>query len=370
MVWGVKHHSSSNKSGSLNEPARGTFYPHQQLHNQNSSSSQQGYQPQQTNPYASMNSTGGSSGYSNTSNMYASSTQTQTRPSGGSSHQQYPQRYPQPQKQQAPSGFQRGNYYPDQDSQTKAPAQGYNQAPIQTYNQNSTQSYNQAPTQSYVHPQVASIRQSPPMLRNNSSPALQTTSNALNDPNNNSTPDLSNTNSSSSSSIWGRFKSQVSLGSGGFAKENDGDGPDDTVIGTALVKYYSKQMDGRVPPWLKDVKAVRHYCSNNSATELQPTSTGGSAQYPYMSPQAQMLYQSGGKSSLQEIYRKTSVASSTSSASKVENTRFNAPDQHPRAQSVPTSTVPAGSNSSSRFKNRLKTANSANTASWKNKGEW
>lgn len=313
-------------TGSSTDPGRGTFYPHQQQSYPNSappqnnqqqyqqySSSGSDYQPQQINPYAQ---------------------NAQSYPSNSRATSPNPNPYYQPQRggnsNQSNTESPRGMYYPHQQQATH-PQQNYQQSnPYQQYQNNThqqpppqQQSQQRYPNQQYRSPEP---NQSYQNNRNGSTSVSPTSSNvAIQQQPNQVEPNKT--------SFWNRFKSQVSLTSTslGLSKEHDGDTEDDTLIAHSLVKFYTENSaspsGGEIPAWLNDTKAARHYMSKNhngsvSSTDSYATASSGTNQPNYQSPQLNQYYaqrQSNGRqksnagaSTLQEIYRKNSVAASSS----------------------------------------------------------
>lgn len=271
---------------------RGTYYPHQQhshsfsgqsshhsasaspTQSSLSSASGQGYQPQQVNPYA---------------QNYSSARTTSPNPT-----QYY--------------GNQRGNVNNNNsnynNANTNEPARGayyphqQNQSQPSNYQNNNQQSYQTYPLSSNSSHSSSSTNYGP-------APATAGSSSQIDQ---------------NKPGFWNRFKSQVSLTSTtlGISKEHDGDTEDDTLIANSLVKFYLESPEapsgpGEIPSWLNDTRAARHHfhkqqTGNASGDSLSNGNMANQSQQ--YTPYAQKQKSSAGATTLQEIYRKNSVAAS------------------------------------------------------------
>lgn len=197
--------------------------------------------------------------------------------------------------------------------------------------------------------------------------------------------------------LWSRFTSQLKISSG----DQDGDTEDETVLATALVKFYAENKGG-VPNWLGTCKAAKAYAGAQQGGVPPPSAQSGGVIRP-------------GGSSLQEIYKRTnssatamnqpqtynpngprgSVSSTASAPAHITQPRssqdYNQGGGSWRSAPASGAGGPAVPDKADRFRNKLRSAgrpglepsgssvnsnpppaagNSGNTASWRSKATW
>ena len=183
--------------------------------------------------------------------------------------------------------------------------------------------------------------------------------------------------------LWSRLRSQLTVSSG----DHDGDTEDETVLATALVKFYAENQGG-VPSWLSTAKAAKAYHGGGNGSSQQNFHAAGA-------PQNSGMIRPGG-SSLQDIYKRTnSVSSGPSHASQTyaaqppiqdysqgtnnggSNWRAGgngggapAPDKNDRFRNKLRSAGRPSLESSSSYNSTTNSSGTSGTASWRSKATW
>lgn len=384
--WG-----NGRKQSAPADSSRGTFYPHQQQQQQHYPQPPPQQRSNPDNPYK------GSSGYGNGYQPAQDNPYAQAPASNRS-------RDPYASQRGKDEVHAQGTFYPHQQQQQQYPSanrsqQQYSntprkQSPYQTYNSSPSSSPDpyrqQARSNGPANPPPEQYYQPEPQQ-----PQAQGRNISI--------------VSTSSSGLWNKFKSQVSLSSTsfGFAKDHDGDTDDDTLIANSLVKFYTENPNspGEIPNWLLDTKAARHYhrSRNSSVSTSSSSSSSTSGREQYQSPQLQQYYaqrqqqgtgsrqkSTAGASSLQEIYRKNSIAAESGASTYTSGRPPIVPSAAPKPSwtsnftgrnNAPPPASVSNTPTANKMRDRLKSARpslevasnpppSSATPSWRNKATW
>lgn len=226
--------------------------------------------------------------------------QYQQQPPQNHQYQQHPSQHTQYQQQQYPQPTQhqqfqqQQQYQPGRQQQSLRPNQS---GPATSYN-NQPQNYGQ----DYMPVRSQSVAAGPSQLQQQQ--YLQQQQQQSQQP--------LQPQQSVKGGLWSRLRSQLTVSSG----DHDGETEDETVLATALVKFYAENKGG-IPSWLATAKAARAYSGNSNGNNSPTTVTHG-------------VIRPSGNSSLQEIYKRSNTTSSA---------QYQAPNYNSNSGGIPMATA-------------------------------